>query len=231
MTYRELIEKQTITERDIYEMSLAVSIIETGDYLNENVFDALTGAVKKKVQFIRDFAEQAGRDIKEIVLLFKDTRVFKFFKMISFNIGKLWSMVKKGFRFYTELQKIIARYISETRVLKWTEGELKKLDEYLQEHPKLKRVGGVAVAGLLLFIWTRMSFTGDFVYDFDWSDLLLALSGTYTLHKLFSGEDGTRLLMLFASGVFLGLSFPWGGTLGTKFVAAVATGLYKIVKR
>lgn len=231
MTFRNLIENQTITPQDLFEMKEAIRIIESAEYLNEGIFDKLSGAIKKKIDFIKDLAEQSGRDIKEIANLFKETKVFKFFKFIGFNLGKLFTIVKKGFKLYTDLQLIIAKYVANQKAVKWTEEKLKELDEYLQSHPKLKRASGLLVAGLLLYIWMNMSFTGNFVYDFDWSDLLGALGGSFTLSTLFAGPEGARLLLLFASGALLGLSFPWGGSLGTKFVAATVTGLVRLVKK
>ena len=227
MTYRELLEKQTITEQDLYEMSVAIAVIESGQYLNEGVLEDLTGAIKKKVNFIKDFAEQAGQDIKKVVSLFKDTRVFKFFKLISFNLGKLFTIVKKGFKFYTELQRTIAKYIAETKIMKFTEVGLKGLDEYLMNHPKIKRASGVMVAGLLLFIWLNIGFNGEFDFDFDVNDMIDALMGKFTLSTLFASESGIKMLLWLVLGTTVGLSFPWIGAKSVQFATAVFYSLSK----
>jgi hypothetical protein len=75
-----------------------------------------------------------------------------------------------------------------------------------------------------------MSFTGDFAYDFDFSDILLAVGGKYSLGTIFGGPEGTRMLMLFATGV-IGLSFPWPGPTHVKFAAALINGLRKLAKK
>lgn len=220
-----------IIDQDRLDLNEAIKIIEGSWYhLDESFLGKLSAGVKSKLAFLQELATKTGKDISEIVDLFKDAKVFKFFKTIKFNLGKLWDIVKKGFKFYGDLQRAIAKYIAETKIVKWTEAELAKLDEWLQNHPKFKRVAGIAVAGLLLFIWLNMSFTGDFFYDFDWSDLLAALAGKFSLAELFAGVEGTRLLLLFASGSLLGLSFPWGGSMGAQFVTAVIVGLRNLSK-
>jgi hypothetical protein len=74
-----------------------------------------------------------------------------------------------------------------------------------------------------------MSFTGDFNYDFNFSDILAAVNGKYSLTALFAGTEGTRMLLLFATGI-IGLSFPWPGPTHVKFVAALINGLRKLLK-
>jgi hypothetical protein len=73
-----------------------------------------------------------------------------------------------------------------------------------------------------------MTFTGNADYDFDMSDMILALGGGFSLSALFGGPEGTALLMLFATGM-LGLSFPWPGPQHIQFVGAVLYGSAKLV--
>ena len=81
---------------------------------------------------------------------------------------------------------------------------------------------------MLLYIWLNMAFTGDFNYDFDFADLISALSGKFSLAQLFAGQDGIRMLLLFATGM-IGLSFPWPGATSAKFVIALINGLRKVI--
>lgn len=208
----------------------ACRIIESGNVLNEGILDKLSSGIKSKLSFFQDIAKYANRKLDDLLYLFKDSRVFKFFSAIKFSFQNLWKYLQMGFKAYTDIQKAIAGYLSKTKVGKWTEEALLGLNKFLQSHPKLKRVGGVAVAGLLLYIWLNMSFTGDFIYDFDFSDLLNALRGKFDLAALFSGTDGTRLLLLFATGL-MGLGFPWPGPTHVKLVTAVITGLTRLIKR
>jgi hypothetical protein len=124
----------------------------------------------------------------------------------------------------------ISEYLSKTKVGRWTEEKLKDLDAWLSNHPKLKKIAGIAVAALLIYIWFNMAFTGDFSYDFDMRDILLALSGTLTLSSIFAGKNGTKLLLLFATGV-IGLSFPWPGPSHIQFIGSVLVSLAVIIKQ
>jgi hypothetical protein len=75
---------------------------------------------------------------------------------------------------------------------------------------------------------SKMSTTGDFNYDFDFTDILNAVAGKFTLSTLFAGTDGTRMLILFATGV-IGLSFPWPGPNSAKMVVSLLNGLRKLL--
>lgn len=94
------------------------------------------------------------------------------------------------------------------------------MDEFLKTHPKTKRITGVAVAAIIAYIWFNMTFTGNWEYDFDMSDLVAALAGQFSLSSVFAGKDGIKLLMLFSTGL-AGLSFPWPGPNAIKFICSV----------
>ena len=136
-------------------------------------------------------------------------------------------MVKKGFGLVNILADIIADYVEKTGVAKWTEKELQKLDAYLKKHPKTKRIVGIGVASVLLYIWLSMSFTGSAEYDFNFTDMLNALSGNVTLSSIFAGKEGIKLMTLFTTGILTGLSFPWVGATSIQFIGGVIYSLAK----
>lgn len=211
-------------EHDYYE---ALSLLETSE-LNENILSGLTSGVRAKLDFIKTLASAAGANLQDTLTLFKDSKVFKFFSALRFNLANLWKSIKAGFAAYAQIQRAIAEYISKTKIGRWTEEALRDLDSWLQQHPRLKRIGGFAVAGMLLYIWLNMSFTGDFQYDFDSSDILAALSGNFALSTLFAGTEGTRMLLLFVTGM-IGLSFPWPGPTSAKLAVSLLNGLKKLI--
>jgi hypothetical protein len=212
-------------KRDYYE---ALSLLENSE-LTENILSRLTSGVRAKLDFIKTLASSAGANIEDVVVLFKNSQVFKFFSALRFNLANLWKSIKAGYAAYAQIQRAVAEYISKTKIGKWTQEALSNLDNWLQKHPTVKRIGGFAVAGMLLYIWLNMSFTGDFSYDFDFADILSALSGKFALSTLFAGTDGTRMLLLFATGM-MGLSFPWPGPTSAKLVISVLNGLRKLVR-
>ena len=184
--------------------------------------------LKKIWGFIKELAEKVSFKLVDLVKLFMDKVVFKFFAKIKFSMEWLFKLVKKGFKAYKDVIKAIGDYIASTKVGKWTEEKLKDLDAFLAKHPKTKRIAGMAVAGILIYIWLNMTFTGNADYDFDMTDMILALGGGFTLSTLFAGPEGMALLTLFATGM-IGLSFPWPGPQHFQFIGAVLYGSAKLV--
>jgi len=207
-------------------------------YKNYNLFllteeiqlNELSGWLKDIMTFITDLANMLKVKISELVKLFMNSKVYQFFNKIKWNINYVFELVKKGYKAYKQLLDTIAEFISKTKVVKWTEEKLKQLDTFLIKHPTIKHISGIVVAGLLLYIWFKMSFTGDFDSDFDINSLLLALAGKFSLSQLFSGKEGVKLLLLFATGI-LGVSFPWPGHSSIKFVGALIYSLTKSIHK
>jgi len=184
--------------------------------------------LKKIWGFIKELGKKVSLKMVDLVKLFLNKTVFKFFAKIKFSMEWLFKLVKKGFKAYKDVIKAIGEYLASTKIGKWTEDKLKDLDAFLAKHPKTKRIAGMAVAGILIYIWLNMTFTGNADYDFDMTDMILALGGGFTLSTLFAGPEGMALLTLFATGV-IGLSFPWPGPQHFQFIGAVLYGSAKLV--
>jgi hypothetical protein len=184
--------------------------------------------LKKIWGFIKELGKKVSLKMVDLVKLFLNKTIFKFFAKIKFSMEWLFKLVKKGFKAYKDVIKAIGEYLASTKIGKWTEDKLKDLDAFLAKHPKTKRIAGMAVAGILIYIWLNMTFTGNADYDFDMTDMILALGGGFTLSTLFAGPEGMALLTLFATGV-IGLSFPWPGPQHFQFIGAVLYGSAKLV--
>lgn len=221
-----VIQDRIVEETDYREFLLFVSS-KTDQRLDEGVFSDITDSIRKKLNFINELAKQIGVQASELIKLFKNKNVFTFFQRIGFSLKKLFAIAKKGFGIAGILADVIAEYIERTGVAKWTEKELKKLDEFLKNHPRTKKIVGVGVAAILIFIWLNMSFTGSVEYDFNFSDVLDALAGKITLSSIFAGKEGIKLLTLFATGIITGMSFPWPGAKSVQFIGGVLTSLAK----
>ena len=189
---------------------------------------AIPGRLKKIWSFLKELKDIIKVKIMDLAKLFMNKLVFKFFAKIKFSMKYLFDLVKKGFKAYKEVIKAIGDYLSKTKVGRWTEDKLKDLDAFLAKHPKTKRIAGMAVAGILIYIWLNMTFTGNADYDFDMGDMILALGGGFTLSTLFAGPEGMALLTLFVTGV-IGLSFPWPGPQHFQFIGAILYGSAKLV--
>ena len=199
----------------------------TEDKATLNEF-GIPSRLKKIWSFLKELKDKLMVGLKDLIKLFLDKVVFKFFAKIKFSFKYLFGLVKKGFKIYKDVINAIGDYLSKTKVGKWTEEKLKALDEFLKTHPKTKRIAGVAVAALLIYIWLNMTFTGNADYDFDMGDMISALGGSFDLSSLFAGASGMALLTLFATGA-LGLSFPWPGPQHIQFIGAVVYGAAKMV--
>ena len=190
---------------------------------------AIPAAIKAKIDFVRKLSKDTRFKFSDLLKLFKNRLVFKFFALLKFSFVKLHSLLKQGFKIYQSFLDAISDFIAKSGVGRWTEARLKELDNFLKTHPKLRRVAGIAVAALLMYIWFNMTFTGDPNFDFDMTDLLAALAGKFTLSSLFAGTQGTKLLLLFATGA-IGLTFPWPGPSRIQFALGIIQTLAKKVR-
>jgi hypothetical protein len=225
---------------ELYEFNKAIQILEYIELnaLNEAINEGLladlmskvSNSIKKKIDFIKEIASMAGQDISKLLVMFKDTRFFKIFKVIGFNVKKIVALYKKGVNTYNKIQNILAEKIASLGGVKYIKRHLEELDKWFDEHPVLKKLGGVAVAGLLFYIWTQMSFTPDLEYSMDFKDILSALAGSFSIADLFASDSGVTMLIYLASGMLLGLSTPWPGKQSTQIIGGLIFSAYRLLK-
>jgi len=230
ITFEEYLQLDTINENEYKEYLKVTTLLEKtlNKQLDEDLADLLPPIQRAQYDFIQAIAIQSNLGVKETIKLFKDSRVYAFFKKIGWSLQKLFDFVKKGFDAYLKVQHVIAAYVAKTGITKWTDKELKKLQEYLNEHPTLKRLGGVFVAGLLLFLWLEGT---HFIHpeDFDFSEIMEALDGNYDLHHLLGGGHGIRLLAIFVTAL-TGVGFHYHSPKAINFIVAVLYSLQKTLK-
>ena len=223
---------------ELYEFSKAIQILEYVEYAQSNHIDEgtigdlmskVSGAIKKKIEFIKELAKLSGNNLKDLLVMFKDTRIFKLFKVIGFSIKKLGDLIKKGIQTYNSIQDIIAKKIHDMGGVQYIKKNLNVLDDFFKNHPVLKKIGGVAVAGLLLYIWLNMSFTVDLEYSMDFKDIILALSGNFSLADLFMSPSGITMLIYLATGLVAGVSVPWPGGTITQIVGGVIFSAWRLM--
>jgi hypothetical protein len=200
--------------------------VSDGGMLNEF---SIPSFLSKQYNFVKELASNISVSIKDIAKLFMNRTVFNFFSKIKWSFDYIFDLAKRGLKIYREVLDTIGEYIAKTKVGRWTDDKLKDLDNFLKTHPKIKRIAGIGVAALLIYIWFNMTFTGDFEYDFNLVDVVAALAGKFSLTQIFAGKDGMKLLLLFATGV-IGLSFPWPGPTSVKFLTAVIQSVAKWAK-
>ena len=185
---------------------------------------SLPAVLKSKIDFIKELADKTMMSMVDLFKIFKDKKVFKFMSYFGWSISKLFSFVRKGFKEYHKVINILTKKVAESRAGKKWEEFVIDMEAFITNHPSLKRIGGVAVASILVYIWFNMTFSGSVEYDFNMGDMLRALAGNYSLVDIFTGEEGIKLLMFLVTGK-MGLTFPWPGATAIQFILAVITTL------
>ena len=229
--------EQTLT----YEMWCGLlDSMETGT-LSEGLKDILAKAgTTAKDAILRIFGPIKGEliqisekfkiNLSDIIKALKQRTIFGFFKAIGFKIRLLINMmtelaklVRNGLvRVFTEIHR--NKYIQKIR-----SGAM-KIDEILDKYPLLKRISGIAIAGILFYIWLNMSFIGDLEYDMNISSITGALVGSFSLADLFVSPEGLLMVSLFATGGII--SFPWlSANIFNILLATIYTGYVKLQEK
>jgi hypothetical protein len=213
--------------------SLYCSIIE--NHLNEGFLgDLKDKAVQLAVKIlgpIKDYIQKISEDLKvgilKVIEAFKQKSVFEFLKSIKFNLrivlksfNELTSLIRNG------LFKVFEK-ISKTGVFKKLRDGAIKIDEFLDQYPLIKKIGGLAVAAILIYMWLNMTFIGDLEYDFNWNDIIMAIAGKFSITDLFFSPSGLMLMTLFVTGPYI--SVPWlGSSIYNLCIALFYTGYVKL---
>jgi hypothetical protein len=184
-------------------------------------------AVKLK-QHVNDIAKDLEVSKESIVDAFKQPTTYKFMKSIGFGLKKAGDAALKGVQTLNVGMKATFEEMFKTDTLKKLESGAIKIDDALNKYPALKRVGGAAVAGFLIYQWQHMSFSGDLDDDFDVTSIGAALAGDYSIRDVFASPQGMKGLVQLATGIATGVTFPWG-KIGpaTLTAAALYTGAKK----
>lgn len=187
-------------------------------------------AIKEKFDIIKELAKKMKVRFKDLLVLFMDKVVFSIFQYFKWNLKKLGEFLKKGFYAYREFWKVLAEYVRKNKVVQWTDEQLNKLDQYLQNHPKIKRIAGIGVAGILLAIWLNMAFIGDFPDDMNLEDIYEALKGNYKLTDLFTSQKGIKMIIQLILGIS-GLSYLYTTNTWLDFCIALIYNIAKYKKK
>ncbi len=197
----------------------------------------IAGGVMNVFKDIKAFIEQIVEDFKvgitEVVEAFKQKDVWAVLKAFGFNLKTMFKAITAGTAALRHGLFKVFEEISKSGVVQKLRSGAMTIDEFMDQHPALKRVAGPAVAGILLFIWLRMTFIGDAGYDLDLTDMLKALAGHYSLTELFASPAGLMMLTLLATALATGgtVGAVWlGESLYNLILALLYTGLQKARK-
>jgi len=183
---------------------------ETNDFrrLNEAV---LSEGIKEVFQFIKQIAFTAKTKLRDMIRLFKNSEVFRFFAEFKFS----FEYFKKGFKMaYNAYRKIVnflpdlATELAAAGINKMVDADnqakiraaMSKINGWIKKHRTVLMISGVIFACLLCVIWYQMANTGDVDYDFEFGDLIKAITGKLTPIDFFMNKDGLKIIILWAIG-------------------------------
>ena len=227
ISIKSIIKEDILLSEHKQFCSLVDSYLQSS--LKESFLDNMKSWFKDKFDFIKELATIAKLKFEDLLILFKNTKVYKLFSLIGWSLTKVFELVKSGYKYYQKLIEEIHKFMASNKIVRWTTDNLEQLDKFLQSNPILKHLGGVAVAGLLLYLFFNVGSTGDIETDFGLDNVLYALQGHYNLASIFGGENGMKLITTLTMGM-LGLSFPWSTSTTSGFISALIYTLGKITK-
>jgi hypothetical protein len=227
-TYCAALDTLVLTEQYHLEESFLSDLKNAASKVAGKASQVVSKIISDAKEFIPKIADQIGAEITDIIKAFKDPGIFNLLKAFGFSLHK---MVKAILAFTGAIRDGLIKVFEKmhkTGVFQKLKSGLIKVDEVLDQYPILKKISGIAVAGMLLYIWLNMTFIGDLHYDFNWSTMIDAAKGSFSLADIFGSEHGLMLLTLFATGSLAGLSVPWlGATMYNMALAIVYTGFVK----
>lgn len=213
----------------LYESDLTyeeyVNILDSYGGVNES----LVGLIPGIFQEIRDALHEISVDFKlelsDIITALKNRDVFKLLKSVGFGL------TLKSFRAFSKiLSSPVNRAFKElhdTKIFKKFRDNRDEIRDFLDRHPVIKKISGLALAGLLLYIWFNMTFIGALQYDMDLSDVMDAVRGSYTIEHFLTSPDLVKYLTLFLTGFVGGISVVWLGHSIYNLVLAITYTFYK----
>jgi hypothetical protein len=155
--------------------------------------------------------------------------VFELMKALGFSFAKLIASVHAFTALIQDGLLSVFKRLYKTGAMQKVASGAAKIDDFLEDYPVLTRVTGIAVAGILFWIWLNMTFIGHMDYDFDFSNIAKALAGNFSLAQLFASPEGLMLGTLFATGTLL--SAPWLGQVAYNLVLALIYTSIKNAKK
>lgn len=178
------------------------------------------GSIKSEIMKI---ADDLGIGIKDVLNAFKSGTIFDLLKALHFNLVVLLKAINALSGLVRQGLFSIFKDIAKTGAFQKIQKGVMRVDELFDKYPILRKVTGPVVAGLLFYMWTQMTFIGNLDYDFDFTSIMQALQGKYTLADLFASPQGLMMATLFTTGGLI--SVPWlGATTYNLVLALVYTG-------
>jgi len=181
----------------------------------------LSNISKKLSAHISSIASDLKVPRESVADAFKQKPAYEFLKSVGFNLKKAGSAALKGLSTLRVGFKATFEEMHKSGMLKKIASGAAKADEVLNKYPALKKIGGLAIAGFLVYQWQHMAFSGDLEDDYNVSNIPKALTGDYSIEDLFASPKGLLGLAQLGVGIATGLTFPWGAIGASSIKLAV----------
>lgn len=185
--------------------------------------EVLKGVWSRLREEIKETAKQFNISVQEIKLALSSPNIKEILKAFGYSIKAFVKGVLQSVGLVGTLCHELFEELQKYGFAEDLDRGIKHIDKFLESHPMAKKVSGFMVATVLIYIWLSMTFTGRFSSDMNLKNVLLAVSGKYSLTDIFTTSEGKMMLVLFGTGSFV--TFPWLGiTAGNLLLAMVYTG-------
>ena len=144
--------------------------------------ETLPDTVKDLKQHVKSVIDAVGADIETIQIAFKQPSVYNTVKAIGGSISASSRILMGTLRTVGKSLTVGGAAIHDTDSFQKLEKGIIKVDEFMQKNKPLSTLSAVAVSGLAIGQWLRMSFSGDIESDFDLT----------IIPQAFAGEAGFR---------------------------------------
>lgn len=219
--------------------SAMLTCIASGKTLTTaGLFDDLKGKVSEGVKtvfgqvkgLVDTIKKQTSLGVSEIVAALQQKNIFDLLKAFKFNLKSMLHALQEASTLLHRGLVGVFKQLESTGVMQKLRKGLITVDELLEQHPILKKVTGVALAGLLLYLLIFESyFTGNPETDLSVGTVMAAFSGHFSLDDLFGTPSGLAMLSLIALGFLKAPSIvgwaSWtGSNLGNLALALIYSG-------
>ena len=164
---------------------------------------------------VKDVRDALQVDLEHVATAFKQPSVYNTVKAIGGSLSASSKIVMGTLRTVGKSLTVGGAAIHDTSAFQKLEKGLVKTDEFLAKNKALATMSAVAVSGLAIGQWLRMSFSGDIESDFDLTIIPAAFAGEAGFADLIATPDGIKGMGLLSVGMATGGLPIWmGGPVG-----------------
>lgn len=180
-------------------------------------FSAVKREIAEIFKLIKDHFAEAGAELRlsasQIASAFKTKSVYESLKYFGFSFQSLFRAIQSVTAIPSDSLVKLFEDIRSLEGVKSLEKRGEMFDQFLEDHPIIKRLTGPIIAALLILTWLNMTFTGNLKHDMNITSWFKSLGGQFSIKDLFVSSQGMTMVTFLLTGLVSGgaLSFIWLG--------------------